>query len=170
MKKQTKSQKAIIAAFIEAREKQPVEKITVTGLCKKAEINKSTFYVYYKDIYDLCDKVEDALVERITASIKNTELAFEHTDIFTEDVFKAYAANDYLISIIFSGSRSAMLPRKVHASLTKLLFKMRPEYINSPEKHIMFAYMIYGGFYAYAENKQYDPNYRISVISSLTKL
>lgn len=167
MKKQPKSQRAITHAFIELRKKTPLEKMTVTGLCKYAEINKSTFYVYYKDIYDLSDKMEDEVVKRITTSIKHTNIAFEDPALFSEDVFKAYDENSELISILFSDSQAGNLPKKLHASLTNLLFTLRPEYINSPEKHVMFSYMIYGSYYAFMENNEYDHNYLISVISSL---
>lgn len=170
MKKQPKSKRAIIAAFIDIRKHTPVEKMTVTNLCKVAEINKSTFYVYYQDIYDLSDQVENDLVRRITNSISHTECAFDDPGAFTEEVFRAYGENQRLIDIVFSGSRSVMLPKKVHQALTELLFQLRPEYKNSPEKHIMLSYIIYGGYYAYVENESMDRNYRISVISSLTKL
>lgn len=44
-----------------------------------------------------------------------------------------------------------------------------PEYKESPEHNIQFAYLIYGGYYAYKECQQYDFDYTISVISSMTK-
>ena len=44
--KMPKSQKYIIETFLELRKHKPIEKISVVELCKKADINKSTFYVY----------------------------------------------------------------------------------------------------------------------------
>ena len=46
----TKTQRAIRAAFLELREKKPLEKITVKELCQRAEIHKSTFYDHYADV------------------------------------------------------------------------------------------------------------------------
>ena len=51
----TKTQRAIRAAFLELREKKPLEKITVKELCQRAEIHKSTFYDHYADVYALSD-------------------------------------------------------------------------------------------------------------------
>ncbi|MBO5473038.1 MAG: TetR family transcriptional regulator [Lachnospiraceae bacterium] len=34
------------------------EKITVKKLCEKAEVNRSTFYAHFTDIYDMLDKME----------------------------------------------------------------------------------------------------------------
>ncbi|HAH76250.1 MAG TPA: TetR/AcrR family transcriptional regulator, partial [Kandleria vitulina] len=75
-----------------------------------------------------------------------------------------------LIHTLFSGSRRSALPDKIHQSLTELFFSLRPEYQNNPEKHIMFSYMIYGSYYAYMENADYNSQYVISVISALTKI
>ncbi|MBQ9011148.1 MAG: TetR/AcrR family transcriptional regulator, partial [Bacilli bacterium] len=35
-----------------------INKITVTEVCKIADINRATFYRYYLDIYDLYDHME----------------------------------------------------------------------------------------------------------------
>ena len=56
-KRAQKSRSSIINTFLEIRSKKPLEKITVTELCKKADLNKSTFYVHYHDIYDLSEQL-----------------------------------------------------------------------------------------------------------------
>ena len=53
-----KTKTAIHNTFLELRSKKPLEKITIKELCEKAQINKSTFYSHYKDIYDLYDAYE----------------------------------------------------------------------------------------------------------------
>ena len=57
-----KAQKAIIDAFIALIKKKGFLKVTVQDILDKAQINKSTFYMYYLDKYDLLDKVEDQLL------------------------------------------------------------------------------------------------------------
>ena len=42
--KMNKSQRHLIDAFMEVREKKSLEKISVVELCKMAEVNKWTFY------------------------------------------------------------------------------------------------------------------------------
>ena len=48
-----KTKKAIADAFLRMTGKKPIEKITVTDIVTEAQINKSTFYAHYRDIYDL---------------------------------------------------------------------------------------------------------------------
>lgn len=164
-----KSKNSIINAFLEIRAKKPLEKITVTELCQKAEINKSTFYVHYRDIYDLSEQLEDEVVDSILQSIQHPEKVFDTPDQFTQELFQAYQAKNSLIRILFSDTRSMLLPQKIHHSVKDLLFSIRPEYRDDPEKDIRFTYQIYGGYYAYKESQQYDPGFTISVISSLTR-
>ena len=39
-------------SLLELLQKKPLSRITVTELCQMAEINRSTYYVYYKDPLD----------------------------------------------------------------------------------------------------------------------
>ena len=47
-------------------------KITVDSICKCAKINRSTFYKYYMDKYDLLDKLIDKSLHEFTNNL-NTE-------------------------------------------------------------------------------------------------
>lgn len=42
-------------------------------ICKIAQINKSTFYAHYRDIYDLSDTLEKETVAEILNSISQYE-------------------------------------------------------------------------------------------------
>lgn len=164
-----KSKSSIINSFLEIRAKKPLEKITVTELCKKAEINKSTFYVHFRDIYDLSEQLEDEVVNSILQSIQHPEKVFDTPEQFTSELFQAYQAKNSLIQILFSDTRSMLLPQKITQAIKDFLFCIRPEYRDDPEKNIRFTYQIYGGYYAYKESRQYDPSYTVSVISNMTK-
>ena len=69
----TKTQRAIRAAFLELREKKPLEKITVKELCQRAEIHKSTFYDHYADVYALSDALETQVVESVLQGLTHPE-------------------------------------------------------------------------------------------------
>ena len=50
-----KTKNSIFSAFIELRAAKPLEKITIRELTQKANISKQTFYLHFKDIYDLVE-------------------------------------------------------------------------------------------------------------------
>ena len=47
--------------FLELLKQKSFTKITVTEICKNAEINRGTFYLHYKDVFDLLEKTETEL-------------------------------------------------------------------------------------------------------------
>ena len=63
MKKKTEdrrtaySKKMIRESLYELMKEKPLNKISVTEICQKADVNRSTFYAYYTDIYDLHQKI-----------------------------------------------------------------------------------------------------------------
>lgn len=63
-----KTKKRIKQVFLELIEKKELKKITVTEIARTAEINKGTFYLHYKDIYELYAEV---LMEEINNCVDN---------------------------------------------------------------------------------------------------
>jgi len=59
-KEETKND--FIAAFWQLYEKNRIEKISIAKLCDLSGYNRSTFYSYYDNIYDLLDKSIDYLL------------------------------------------------------------------------------------------------------------
>ncbi|MGR3741232.1 TetR/AcrR family transcriptional regulator [Companilactobacillus sp. DQM5] len=53
-----KTQRSIEKSFIYFLEAKPINEISVTEITKKADLNRRTFYIHYKDIYDLQNKTE----------------------------------------------------------------------------------------------------------------
>ena len=56
-------------SFVELLKTNSLSKISVTQICKKAEINRVTFYKYYQDTFDLYEKLIDELIEESSGSI-----------------------------------------------------------------------------------------------------
>lgn len=68
-----KSQQAIKNALVSLINEVGLENITVSSLCKKADINRSTFYLHYENIDDLIQSIESELSSHITSSISPLE-------------------------------------------------------------------------------------------------
>ena len=63
------TKKMIWQAFFELLESKSPDKITVTELCRQADVNRSTFYTYYDDIDAMIREGEEYVIERLTADI-----------------------------------------------------------------------------------------------------
>lgn len=75
--RRTKYTKNVIRqALMELLKEKPISKITVTDICKLADINRSTFYSYYEDVYALMTQMQNELFENIVISL-NAQNWFE---------------------------------------------------------------------------------------------
>lgn len=57
-------------AFIELLQELEVEKITVNRIAERATINRVTFYLHYRDIPDMIDKLAEEMINEIHAILK----------------------------------------------------------------------------------------------------
>ena len=60
-KRRRESIDKIEKAFVELLQENELKNRTVSDICKKTELNRSTFYANYLDIYDLADKFREKL-------------------------------------------------------------------------------------------------------------
>ena len=102
-----KTIKSIFNTFLEMRAKNPLEKISVTELSEKAMINKATFYLHFKDIYDLSDCLESELVNSIIDKISPNEFVSDPVTAI-DTLTEAYAAKKNMIQILFADTRSQL--------------------------------------------------------------
>lgn len=66
-KRRRESKERIEKVFVELLQGKELDQISVTDICKRANLNRTTFYASYMDIYDLADSVRTALEEQTTA-------------------------------------------------------------------------------------------------------
>ena len=51
------TKKAIMLSLLELLKTKSIDKVTVKDICDECEINRNTFYYYYKDIYDVLNSI-----------------------------------------------------------------------------------------------------------------
>ena len=57
-------------SFFDLYATKKIERISIKEITDKAQLNRATFYVYYKDIYDLLEKTENELIEELMEKVK----------------------------------------------------------------------------------------------------
>lgn len=150
--REKKTKRAITNAFLELRSKKPIERITVKELAENAEISKATFYLHYRDIYNLSASLENQVIQEVLKVIKSPETVFSDPKVFTMELYKAFFAQEALIDILFSGLRANILPDCIEEELKKLILQKRPELQSNVNFHIDFTYRVQGGFHAYQKH------------------
>lgn len=62
-KRRKESKERIMKVFVNELQTRDVRDISVTDICKLADINRSTFYANFIDVYDLVDKINEIMLE-----------------------------------------------------------------------------------------------------------
>lgn len=64
-RKRQYSRMVIEEAFLNELRNKPLEKISIVDICKQANVNRSTFYSNYQDVYDLMDQISERFFESL---------------------------------------------------------------------------------------------------------
>ena len=62
-----RTRKLLTQALTDLMQRKQVNEITVKELTDAADMNRGTFYLYYKDIFDMIEKVEDQIFNKLNA-------------------------------------------------------------------------------------------------------
>ncbi len=165
-----RTKKSITNAFLELRTEKTLEKITVKELAEKAFINKATFYLHYKDIYDLSEQLENELIDRMLSKLLNPEDMVIHPKKASENLAEAFISQNQLIDILFSGNREAVFITKVEMGIKSRIYAIYPEYETDLEKDIMLTYLIQGGVRAFSsKSKTADTEKLIEIVGNISE-
>ena len=71
-----------------------IKEITVKELVDKVDINRSTFYLHYADIYQMLQQIAEEALENITHILENCPVDFSNNESTLEFVTKFFAILD----------------------------------------------------------------------------
>lgn len=102
-----KTRRAIHSAFIELIEEVGFSKINVQMITKRAEMNRSTFYLHYLDKYDLLDKVEENILSGLKSIAE--EAPIEYITLHNHDIESLSLYADKITEYLFVNGKSFAL-------------------------------------------------------------
>lgn len=71
-----KTKQNIRDSFFKILKEKPINKITVSDIIRKADINRSTFYFYYDDIFDMIEQINNEIFDCFSKEIVSTSFKF----------------------------------------------------------------------------------------------
>ncbi|MGL4739021.1 MAG: TetR/AcrR family transcriptional regulator [Cellulosilyticaceae bacterium] len=93
------TKKIIRESLISLLQTHEIHQVTVTDICKQADINRGTFYAHYKDAFDLLQSIEDELFAQITQYILETP-ASAYNNVLLIKVLELIVENSDLCKIL----------------------------------------------------------------------
>ena len=119
-----KTQNAIKHAFIQLLNEKDLDKITISDITHKADINRGTFYLHYEDKYMLLNKMENDYIEELSNTLSTKDKFYVGMDveafarIFTEEKLKKIIlhidTNFEFYKTIFMLERRSQLETKIN--------------------------------------------------------
>ena len=94
-----KTLKSIDGALLAELKEKQFQNVTVESICKRAEINRTTFYKHYKDKFELLNNYLDRFLTEFDFNCKKIFEEIEFTGNLHEDISRMGSKNttDYII-------------------------------------------------------------------------
>ena len=143
-----KTRQAIEEAFLLLRKDNSLEQISVTELSRLARISKATFYLHYRDIFDLSEKLQKTAIRQVLDQIHISIAVLDHWPEFAEEIMRIMDHNAAL-SVLFSGAQMATVPILLEDQIRGRILEQSPELKENSELSIRLTYHIQGSYHAY---------------------
>ena len=150
--RQKKTLRAIAQSFYALRAQKKLESITVTELCKHAEISKATFYLHYRDIFDLSEQMQNEVIESIFSQMEDPMGIFTDSG-FIRSCVQAVERESERINVIFSDTQAGALPVRILQYLKQEIFSRAPQLRDNPRVQVLLTYHVMGSYYACMEDQ-----------------
>lgn len=161
-------------AFLESLEEAPFDRITVAGVCRRAEIPRSTFYIHYSDLTHVVDELIDMALNvalrpksnLILSMFKMREIILSSEDV---DYLKAQdrllpvcqniADNPKFRPLFFDNELSAYITKRIYLAEKDQMVPEIVQYcgISEAEAEMVFR-MVLNGIYSVNRTMGWEKN------------
>ena len=135
-------------SFVELLSEKSIHKISVQEICNNAQINRTTFYKYYANQYDLLKKMEDQVLVQIDSFLKTDK---NHADCNIQALRKIaeyFEDNINLCRVLINNTMGSTFPEKIfNLSNVRILLdeKLEAKYMKD-EMDYAYQFVVNGGF------------------------
>lgn len=105
--KNRRTKQLIQKSFMEILENKSFDSITIGDISKQAQINRGTFYLHYKDKFDLLDQIEQQLFANIGNHIDDLQSRYSASHTFEKE-------HEHLATTLFNSIQ-------IHSPILKIL-------------------------------------------------
>ena len=122
------SKRMLKDALIEILQTSTFQSLSITEICSKAEINRTTFYKYYSNERDLYNEIESDFFNLLCGNLENT------SESSLETMLTSIAGNPKVAGVLFNNSADGKFAQRLF-SLPEIANHMNFKRIaNEPNK------------------------------------
>ena len=143
-----RTKKMLTQALTQLLQEKQINEITVKELTDLADMNRGTFYLYYKDIFDMLEKIEDGLFE----ALEEIVFLHEHDDVSQQtkpillDLFRFIEDNQEMCRVLLSPHGDMNFLHRLNEVVREKCLQMWPkkEDKNDATFEYHYSFVVYG--------------------------
>lgn len=86
----TATKSGIRSAFWQLYKEKEIGRITVNDVISLCGIHRSTFYRYYKDVYQILEEIEQKLLQKLDSLSTGNAVSYDDMDVFLKEAYHIY--------------------------------------------------------------------------------
>ena len=172
-----KTIKATETAYFELLSEKKNDRITITELADRANIDRKTFYLHYNSVDDVIDRHSRATVARIMAELENKGFFNDVLDVsvFFETVFAVREEELQEFEVLQDPEITALAWRHAENNLKDMLSDIAYRFFDEPDPEMELSIKFYTAgimsiFVSYIRQEiDIDPHELVRILSDLTE-
>ena len=146
-----RTKRLLTLALTELLQTKQINEITIRELTELADVNRATFYLYYKDIADMLGKMEDDLFRKLDAIAQTHE--HEHEDLALEvkpillDLFRFVRENQEITRALLSPNGDMNFLHRLYEAIRERIldcWKDLASTVSEEEFDYRYSFVIFG--------------------------
>lgn len=144
-----KTRRQLRLALATLMQQKPVQKITVRELADMVDINRATFYLHYKDVFDLLHQIEDDMFQEFNRIIQEHQPRVETEGILPmlTAIFSLMEENADMAKALLSANGDLSFVNQLKDTLRReclSYYMSAKKQIDSKHFDYSFSYMVSG--------------------------
>lgn len=171
-RRKRRTKKLLKNAFLHMLKQKDITQISVTSLCEMVDINRTTFYLHYNDIYDLLEDFENDFLNQIDTFVDTIILSPLTSLEVTKAVLTFIYENKEILSLFLIQKKEEYFYKRIDVKVrqlfsikTRQIYKV---YTNEEEFEKILSFFTYGFYGIYYDWIKNDCKEDIDKIANLT--
>ena len=141
------TKRAIKNAFFELMDEKPVDKISVTELCERADINRSSFYAHYVDYPAFLDELECEIAEKNIELFADLYMRPDYPEVIVGNMLQLIKTKKEM-KLFFSdyGNHKGVTRLNEYVYAKAMPMWLKSGITDAAKAEMLFLYVIRGGY------------------------
>jgi AcrR family transcriptional regulator len=141
------TERVIREACLEMLQEMPPEKITVSELCRRADINRGTFYLHYRDSADLLETMGTELADELGSRLETMLSSGDALRDGMQSLMKILSRENGEGALLFSNEKSKCYDRIFrHSKQMTVESWLSRSSLSRSQAELLFEFLSGGGY------------------------